>query len=105
MIVPSYLQVWHENFGQLVRDAARIIVASDVPLQRCANDGAPATANERDGIRINYVGAEDYYDDFVMTKNNCGRNSVKTQREPYNAVICSILIRAKVLMGDALKIR
>ncbi|KAJ8070831.1 hypothetical protein OCU04_001192 [Sclerotinia nivalis] len=90
---------WTEIWPQLIRDTNLII--------KTLEDSAPLL-DEKDnyhlptvehGIRIN---GQNAHEDFILTEHNsAGFNFCKKARKEYDAVVAAILMRAKMLAGDA----
>lgn len=101
-----------EMFGRLALDAKTICGQSGVPLAGWDGTGEPEFTESY--FRFNGKGDTDSYETFSwqavpeqkehrrgqpMTSDFC-----KTEHKPYDAVICAILIRAKMIYGDLVDI-
>ncbi|TGO13227.1 hypothetical protein BTUL_0074g00340 [Botrytis tulipae] len=89
---------WSKIWPQLISDANLIIktLEKSAPLLD-ETDGYHLPTIER-GIFIN---GQDEHEDFKLTQyKSFGFNFCKTARKEYDAVVATILMRAKMLAGD-----
>lgn len=87
--------MWAQIWPKLVSDANRIIEEANIELDE---DWNHATVEE--GIKVN--GPEDYgHESFLLLPNKKGFDFCKTAQKPYDLVVTTILIRARMLAGAA----
>jgi hypothetical protein len=96
---PKDKQVWKDFWPQLVSDAAVIIGRAGIPLQRDYEDTRPPLLSVQEGIHLNGVGG-DGHEAFAMNPSGSW-DFCKTARKPYDVVVATILLRARILMGEA----
>ncbi|RAK87743.1 hypothetical protein BO79DRAFT_21903 [Aspergillus costaricaensis CBS 115574] len=93
---------WVTAWPQLVRDAQRVVDATDVPLSGPTDDPRDdhvtvPLVDEIEGIDINGVAKMSLEPLIIHPKNIRSFESVKTAGRPYDAVVGCILLRAHVL--------
>ncbi|TGO81651.1 hypothetical protein BPOR_1067g00040 [Botrytis porri] len=89
---------WSEIWPQLISDANHII--------KTLEKSAPLL-DERDNYHLPtiergiFINGQDEHEDFILTQyKSSGINFCKTARKEYDAVVATILMRAKLLAGD-----
>ncbi|KAI0144445.1 heterokaryon incompatibility protein-domain-containing protein [Xylariaceae sp. FL1272] len=100
-------EIWKTTWPRFIHDANIIIEAADIAVldDRNAFDIAelgtsPVICDEANGIRLNGVGTQ-AHEPFILTPSSKGR-FCKTNRKPYDTVVCCILLRAFQLAGPAI---
>ncbi|KAH7113570.1 hypothetical protein EDB81DRAFT_824566 [Dactylonectria macrodidyma] len=88
---------WRNILPKLVEDSHEIIETANIRVQYI--DSRPILDRER-GIQFNGSG-DDGCEDFSLSN---GAGICKTNRKPYDLVVCAILLRAYQLAPDAIKI-
>ncbi|KAH6973344.1 hypothetical protein EDB80DRAFT_693377 [Ilyonectria destructans] len=91
---------WRIILPKLVEDSHKIIDRADVHVQCESDDGSPPILDGEGGIRFNGPG-DDGHETFSLSH---GDGLCKTDRKPYDLVVCAILLRAYQLVPDAIRI-
>ncbi|KAH7025145.1 uncharacterized protein B0I36DRAFT_332587 [Microdochium trichocladiopsis] len=90
---------WQDILPKLVEDSRKIIDASGVHVQYESDDESPPILDAIQGIQFNGRG-DDGHETFDICGGDC-----KTDRKPYDLVVCAILLRAHQLAPSAISIR
>jgi hypothetical protein len=116
----GYTHYWELNdakpddaFARLLFDTKVIIdEAGQRGIKIADGVGTPGTKPELSEGRIIFNGEQpDDYETFFLTQKGCGCdvkyhhfNFCKTAHRPYDAVVCAVLIRAKVHYGAGIQV-
>ncbi|QKX57891.1 uncharacterized protein TRUGW13939_05011 [Talaromyces rugulosus] len=79
----------------LIADTPTIIKAAGIPLSRGIDDPRPPEISVTKGIRFNEAG-DNARENFVLSEET-QENITKTNRRPYDRVVCGVLLRAYML--------
>lgn len=95
-----------EAFGRLAMDAKIIFEAAAERGIKLANGmGAEGSEPEIGEGAIVFNGEEpNDYETFYFSQSQRGFQFCKTARNPYDPIVCAVLIRAKVHYGDGIKV-
>lgn len=93
-------------FATLAADARRIVAeATDRGIALGDAFGNPGSSPLITDSEIRFNGIEpDNYETFSLAATDSGFNFCKTGPRPYDAAVCAVLIRAKVHLGDAIRV-
>ncbi|KAF2011867.1 hypothetical protein BU24DRAFT_425692 [Aaosphaeria arxii CBS 175.79] len=90
---------WISIWEFLVPDVRKIVQAANVELSDGSDDESlPAVIDEEKGIDINGRGDLAHEQFHLERDTDAKMDFTKTARKPYDLVVATILIRAKVLM-------
>lgn len=120
----GYTHYWYvrrdadpEKLAEAGREMGRAVEASTVPLADWNGEGRPQVGSEDGTVRFNGQGPEDDHETFAWPPDladpqeylsQMGGGYVftfcKTARKPYDAVVVACLLRAKAILGDAIRV-
>jgi len=107
----GYTHYWNvreegeKSFAFLLADTKTIIDAERSHVVLVNGMGDEGTSPELSEGRIVFNGEDpDGYETFYFAKDGRGFQFCKTGRKPYDAIVCAVLIRAKVHYGDGIEI-
>lgn len=121
----GYTHYWYvkrdadrEKLAEAGREMGRAVEASAVPLADWNGEGRPQADSEGGPgtVRFNGQGPEDDHETFSWPPDLGERQEYlsgnqdevftfcKTARKPYDAVVVACLLRAKAIMGDAIRV-
>lgn len=91
-----------ERFALFTQDVKRIIETTDVPLRMEFDTDHPPLVTE-EAIHLNGV-EEDGHETFGIVRDIPGFDFCKTNRKPYDVVVCACLIALKNRLKGAIRV-